>query len=280
MNVALCCATIAAMNDASPTTEGAPWLESTNGVATLILRRPSQRNSLNDEDLHTLLQIFEHINRQPDIDVVVLRGRHQPHSAPVFSAGYNVGGFDEDPLAPLRFEKIVQAFEQLRPITVCALDGSVYGGATDLVLASDLIVAQKGLHWRMPALALGLHYYPSGLQRYVSRMGVNLSKRAFLLGQAMDYESLEACGLFSALVDASAFEATLARTVEQLLRMAPRGSQQTKQSINDIAADRFSHPTINERAKASALGEEFAHGRDAFARKQAPQFRQTPTRLS
>jgi enoyl-CoA hydratase/carnithine racemase len=261
------------MTEASLIPEGVPLLESTHGTATLILRRPSQRNSLNDEDLQALLQIFDQINNTSEIDVLVLRAQHSANHAAVFSSGYHVSGFDEDPLAPLRFEKIVQAFEQLRPITVCALDGSVYGGATDLVLASDLIVAQKGFHWRMPALALGLHYYPSGLQRYVSRMGVNLSKRAFLLGQSIAFEEIMLSGLFAELVEASEFESTVERTVSQLRRMAPLGSQQTKKSINDIAADRFSHPTLNERAKASALGEEFALGRAAFALKQAPKFR-------
>jgi enoyl-CoA hydratase/carnithine racemase len=45
---------------------------------------------------------------------------------------------------------------------VCALNGSVYGGATDLMLACDLSVGLPGVEFRMPATALGLHYYPGG----------------------------------------------------------------------------------------------------------------------
>jgi enoyl-CoA hydratase/carnithine racemase len=261
------------MNEHTTLSEGPPLLESANGLATLILRRPSLRNSLNDEDLQTLLMHFDAINADHRIDVLILRGAHAPGHAPVFSAGYHVAGFDEDPLAPLRFEKIVEAFEQLRPITVCALDGSVYGGATDLVLASDLILAQKDMHWRMPALALGLHYYPSGLQRYVSRIGVNLSKRAFLLGQTIAYAQLQEVGLFTDLVEAIQFENSLKQLTQQLLRMAPKGSQQTKKSLNEIARGCFSHPALHERAKSSALGQEFTLGREAFAQKKAPQFR-------
>jgi len=261
------------MNAALLHTEGTPLLTSTAGVATLTLRRPKQRNSLNDEDLQTLLNHFDLINNTA-IDVVVLRASTDGQPQPVFSAGYNVAGFDDDALAPLRFERIVEAFEQLRPITVCALNGSVYGGATDLVLASDFVVAQTGLYWRMPALALGLHYYPSGLRRYINRLGLNLSKRAFLLGEAMTFEHLSDSGVFEALVASDKFEPSLERVVQQLSRMAPRASQDTKKSLNEIAAGHYDQAVLSARSESSALGQEFAEGRQAFALRRAPRFRE------
>jgi len=106
----------------------------------------------------------------------------------------------------------------------------VYGGATDLVLACDFRVAQQGLHWRMPACALGLHYYPSGLRRYVSRFGLNASKRAFLLGQSLSFDELAKLDLFEALVTAEAFEAALASLTDTLLAMSPMALQATKKA--------------------------------------------------
>ncbi|MBU3647350.1 MAG: enoyl-CoA hydratase/isomerase family protein, partial [Limnohabitans sp.] len=135
-------------------TEGAPTLDIHGTTATLTLRRPSLRNSLTDDDLSTLLAHFDTLNQTSSVQVVVLRAQTAGQTQAVFSSGYNVGGFDNDPMAPLFFEKIPEALERLRPITVCALNGSVYGGATDLVLACDFIVAQRGLTWRMPACAL------------------------------------------------------------------------------------------------------------------------------
>ncbi len=171
-------------------TEGTPLLDITGTIATLTLRRPSQRNSLTDDDLNTLLTQFDAINRNSALQVVVIRADTTGQQQAVFSAGYHVGGFDNDPMAPLFFEKIPEALERLRPVTICALNGSVYGGATDLVLACDFTVAQRGYTWRMPAVALGQHYYPSGLRRYANRFGLQASKRAFLLGQSMSYEDL------------------------------------------------------------------------------------------
>jgi len=70
-------------------------------VATLTLRRPSLRNSLTDDDLKALLAHFETLNRNMAVQVVVLRAETTEQTQAVFSAGYNVGGFDNDPMAPL-----------------------------------------------------------------------------------------------------------------------------------------------------------------------------------
>lgn len=253
-------------------TEGTPLLDIAGDIATLTLRRPSQRNSLTDDDLNTLLAHFDAINRNFAVHVMVLRAETTGQKQAVFSAGYNVGGFDNDPMAPLFFEKIPEALERLRPVTICALNGSVYGGATDLVLACDFTVAQRGCTWRMPAAALGLHYYPSGLRRYVSRLGLQASKRAFLLGQAMPYEDLEPLGMFEALVDEDAFEAQVQSLVTTLGQMAPLALAQTKKSLNDIAAGLYNEPALKERSRQSVYSQDFAEGRAAFAERRAPKF--------
>jgi enoyl-CoA hydratase/carnithine racemase len=250
-----------------------PTLDLQGNLATMTLRRPALRNSLNDDDLRTLLAHFDAINANPDIHVVVLRAETQGQANPVFSAGYHVGGFDNDPMAPLFFEKIPDALERLRPVTVCALNGSVYGGATDLVLACDFRVAQQGLNWRMPACALGLHYYPSGLRRYVSRFGLNASKRAFLLGQSLSFADLARLELFEALVPAEGFEAALTELTQTLLAMSPLAMQSTKQSLNEIGAGQYGEPVLTERSRQSVHSADFAEGRAAFAERRAPRFK-------
>ncbi len=253
-------------------TEGTPLLNIAGSVATLTLRRPSQRNSLNDEDLNTLLTHFDAINSNAEVQVVVVRADTAGQKQAVFSAGYNVGGFENDPMAPLFFEKIPEALERLRPVTICALNGSIYGGATDLVLACDFTVAQRGHTWRMPAAALGLHYYPSGMRRYVNRLGLQASKRAFLLGQSMPYEALDKLGMFEALVQADEFEDALQNLVAALSGMAPIALASTKKSLNEIAAGLYNEPALKERSRHSVHSRDFAEGRAAFTERRPPKF--------
>ena len=252
--------------------EGLPLLTRAGAVATLTLRRPSQRNSLNDDDLLNLLSQFETLNADTTVRVLVLTADTRGQGKPVFSAGYNVAGLNKDPESPQFFERVADALEKVRPITVCALNGSVYGGATDLVLACDFRVAQQGLHWRMPACALGLHYYPSGLRRYVSRFGLNASKRAFLLGQSLSFDDLAKLDLFEALVPAETFEVTLAELTHTLQAMSPLALQATKKSLNEIGAGLYCEPVLKERSRQSVYSADFAEGRAAFAERRTPQF--------
>ena len=253
-------------------TEGTPLLDIAGSLATLTLRRPSQRNSLTDDDLNTLLTHFDTLNRNTAVQVVLLRADTSGQKQAVFSAGYNVGGFDNDPMAPLFFEKIPEALERMRPVSICALNGSVYGGATDLVLACDFRVGVQGMALRMPAARLGLHYYPSGLRRYVSRFGLQASKRAFLLGQSMSYEALDKLGLFEALVKQDEFEQELNNLITMLSGMAPIALAYTKKSLNEIAAGLYSEPALKERSRHSVHSQDFTEGRAAFTERRAPKF--------
>jgi enoyl-CoA hydratase/carnithine racemase len=127
------------------------------GVATISLNRPAHRNRLEDEDLRTLLRHFDRIDAQPQVRVLKLTANTQGQPKPVFCAGYHIGSFSAQDGDPRLFERVADALAALRPITVCALNGSVYGGATDLVLACDLGVGLAGIEFRMPATAIGLH---------------------------------------------------------------------------------------------------------------------------
>lgn len=253
--------------------EGLPRLDIDGGIATLTLRRPAQRNSLTDDDLHHLLACIDQVNRDAAVRVLVLRADTTGHPRPVFCAGYHFGGFEGSDHGPQRFERVPDALERARPLTLCALNGSVYGGATDLVLACDLRLALAGSEFRMPACTLGLHYYPTGLRRYVTRLGINVAKRAFLTGQAMTVEALSASAqLFEQIVPAEAFDAAAADMAQRLAQMAPLAAQATKQSLNEIAAGRYDEAVLRGREAMTMASEDFAEGRAAFAARRPPRF--------
>jgi enoyl-CoA hydratase/carnithine racemase len=126
----------------------------------------------------------------------------------------------------------------------------------------------------MPAAALGLHYYPSGLRRYVSRFGLQASKRAFLLGQAIAYEELDKLGIFEVLTDAQEdFESAIANLANRVSAMAPIALASTKKSLNEIAASLYNEPALKERSRQSVYSQDFAEGRAAFAERRSPQFK-------
>ncbi|PIT83337.1 enoyl-CoA hydratase/isomerase family protein [Limnohabitans sp. 15K] len=250
----------------------APVLDIEEGVATITLNRPAQRNRLENGDLKALLAHFEHIERDPTVRVLVLTANTAGQPKPVFCAGYDIGGFDEPGHGATFFEEIPDALAKLRPVTICALNGSVYGGATDVVLACDLRIGLQGIEWRMPATALGLHYYPSGLQRYVNLFGLVAAKRAFLTARPFTAQQLDALGLFEALVGPDSWAQTLQTLVREILALAPLAVQETKKSLNEIAGGDMDEDRLREREHMTSRSADFAEGRAAFAERRRPLF--------
>jgi enoyl-CoA hydratase/carnithine racemase len=256
------------LNDSSP-----PLLHIANGVAHITLNRPAQRNRLENDDLATLLQQFEQINHDASVRVMVLTANTHSQPKPVFCAGYDIGGFSVNAQGSTAFEEVPEALARLRPITICALNGSVYGGATDLVLACDLRIALHGIEWRMPATALGLHYYPSGLQRYVSQLGLTAAKRAFLTARVFDHTQLQAMDLFESWHAPHQWDKGLQSLVDDVLALAPLAAQHTKRSLYEMGAGLYDENRLRQRELESAASEDFAEGLKAFAEKRKPDFK-------
>lgn len=250
----------------------APRLVVSGAVATITLNRPAHRNRLENRDLRTLMQHFAEVDANTDIRVLVINANTAGQPRPVFCAGYDMSGFSEDKQASTAFEQVPDALARLRPITICALNGSVYGGATDLFLACDLRVALQGIELRMPATALGLHYYPSGLQRYVSRLGVSAAKRAFLTARPFGSEQLWHTGCLEALASPMEFETVVEQLVKDVCALAPLAVQATKQSLNEISTGQYHPDTLRARESMTAHSADFAEGRRAFAERRPPVF--------
>lgn len=260
------------MTDAPADEPTAPLLSIDGGVATLTLNRPAHRNRLETGDLHALLDLFERINADTAIRVLKFSANTRGQPRPVFCAGYHIGGFDQQDNDPQLFERVVNTLASLRPITVCALNGSVYGGATDLMLACDLCVGLEGIELRMPAAALGLHYYPGGLQRYVARLGLSGAKRAFLSARPLSAQTLWQLGCFEALAVPDRFEATVNALVADVADLAPLAAQSTKQSLNEIACGQTDLAAMRAREAATSSSQDFAEGRLAFQQKRKARF--------
>ncbi|OUM02296.1 enoyl-CoA hydratase/isomerase family protein [Variovorax sp. JS1663] len=229
--------------------DGPPLLQVEGRIALLRLRRPAQANRIEAGDIDVLRTHCRALCAATDVRAVVLTGtgRH-------FSAGYDIGSVlrtleagQASSAGGNAFADMVDAVEALPQVTVCALNGGVFGGATDLALACDFRYGVPQTRMFMPAARLGLHYYPSGLRRYVSRLGLNAAKRLFLLAEELEASQLQAIGYLDAVVPPDALMSRAIATAQAAAAHAPLASAGMKAALNAMA-----HGTLDAAAVALA----------------------------
>ncbi|MXP63138.1 enoyl-CoA hydratase/isomerase family protein [Roseomonas sp. M0104] len=249
--------------------EGAtPSLEVAGAVATIRLNRPRHHNRLEPEDLLRLVQLLDRVEADDALRVLVLTGAGRS-----FSAGYNIGklGRGAGPETP-EFGTVGDRLERCRLPTICALNGSVYGGAVDLAMAADFRIGAAGMSLTMPAARLGLHYYPSGLQRAVARIGLGAAKRIFLLAEPVGTDELLRIGFLDEAVPAEALQAHVAARAALLAGHAPLAVQGMKAALNAFARGDADFAAIDTRHQQSQRSADLAEGRAAWLEKRAPRF--------
>lgn len=245
---------------------GLPELHIADGVATLSLQRPEKANRLTADDLVALAEHIEAVNADTSVRVLRLTA-----SGKSFCAGYDIGSIGQP--RTRSFGDVANALEAARPVTMAVLQGGVYGGATDLVLACDFRIGVPGVEMFMPAARLGLHYYPEGMQRYVSRLGLNAAKRLFLTAERIDAQEMKAIGFLTHLAPADALREAVDKLTSTLTDMAPLPLLGMKRYLNQVAQGRGDElDEVRATIARVADSEDLREGQRAWLEKRKPRF--------
>jgi enoyl-CoA hydratase/carnithine racemase len=250
-----------------------PLLTIEGRVARITLNRPRYKNRIQAGDILLLHDFFSRLAVDKAVRVVIITGA----GAEIFSAGFDlnalaagaVGGAADGPGG---FGAMVDALERLPQPTIARLNGSVFGGATDLALACDFRIGLPGIEAAMPAARLGLHYYRSGIFRYFSRLGVDNAKRMFLTAERIRAPELLRIGFLTAIAEAEFFDESIDSLANTLADNAPLAIQCVKLSLNELARQAWNEPEFQSRATAALSSEDLAEGITAYREKRRPVF--------
>lgn len=253
-----------------------PILDIAGAVATIRLNRPRHRNRIEPGDLDAIHACLDTVERDGAVRVLVLTG-----TGKAFSSGYHLGDLAsrdrgaapaDDETKPAVFEAMVDRVEAFPLPTICRLNGGVYGGSTDLALACDFRIGTEGVEMVMPAGRLGIHYYPGGMVRFVSRLGPDGAKRLFLAAERLEAAEMLRIGYLTEIVAADRLDARVAELAATLAANAPVALRGMKRTINEIARGDLDRTAAARRHRDSLRGEEIKEGLAAFAGKRPPRF--------
>jgi enoyl-CoA hydratase/carnithine racemase len=246
-------------------TPGPPTLHVQGAVARIVLRRPAQANRLEAGDLAVFAGHVATVDADAAVRVLRIEagGRH-------FCSGFDIGGLTAS--RPAEFGAMVDALAAARPVTIACIQGGVHGGATDLALACDFRVGSTRCEMAMPAARLGLHFYASGLERFVTRLGLNAAKRLFLAGEPLAAPEMHAVGFLTHCVAPDALPAAVDELTARVCGMAPLALMGMKRHLDAIAAGQLDAAALQSDFEASLRSDDLREGLAAWAERRAPRF--------
>lgn len=246
----------------------APELSRNGAVATIRFRKPALANRLSPQDLEALRNHIDAVNGDDGILVLRFMGEGK-----YFCSGYDISSLAaDDAPSSIFFGETIDIIENARPITIAAIHGGAYGGGTDLSLACDFRIGTPAANMFMPAAKLGLHFYPGGMSRYISRLGLNQAKRLFLTAEKIPAEEMLRIGFLTELVDAESLEARVEELSTLLTGMAPIALLGIKKHLNLIARSQVDVNDIERGVRHSESSRDIAEGALAWKQKRPAVF--------
>jgi 3-hydroxypropionyl-coenzyme A dehydratase len=247
-----------------------------DGVATVTLNRPEQRNALSAELLEELVDAILRVRDDDQVRALVLTGAGDK----VFCAGADLGGFAAD--APLvqkhfgsdRFLDFFKLMPRLGKPSLCAANGHVLAGGLGLALSCDLVIAREGATFGTPEINVGAFPYMimSIIYRNVPRKRVN---EMILLGERLSAEEAVRDGLANRVVPADEFDAAVAEWAGKLASKSPvlmRLGHDAMYRQQDMALD-DALEYLRSQLSLTFTTEDIQEGVQAFFEKREPEWK-------
>ena len=248
---------------------GAWTLERGEAVATIRLDRPDKHNILAMDEVPAFIALLDALDDDENLRVLVITGTGEKS----FSAGVDLADVLTRDWTVNPLEQLADRVEALRMPTVCALNGNVFGGATDLALACDFRIGVAGMKLVMPPAKLGVVFHESGLRRYVERLGPQVARRLFLLGEQMSDETLLQVGYLDRVVGRPGFQEEVAAFVATLAANSPLALAAMKRAIVGISRGNLDSARLKAQTLACFRTQDAAEGLAASRERRAPVFK-------
>jgi enoyl-CoA hydratase/carnithine racemase len=242
-------------------------------LARLTIDNPERRGALD----HELLDALGEHTRTLDARCLVIRG-----SGPVFSAGYDIGNFDEgrfeeaaERLVAHPFQAALEALDAYPYPVIGQLNGHAIGGGLELALACDIRTAASGIKVGMPPAKLGLIYSHTGLRRFIDVCGVANTAELFYVGRNVDVARAERMGLVNEVVEPAELDERVLDLATEVAANAPlslAGNKHVIRALRDRPLAEHVERELIELRESCFRSEDFREGVRAFAEKRKPRW--------
>jgi enoyl-CoA hydratase/carnithine racemase len=233
-----------------------------DGVATITLDSPANRNALSQQLLADLLAALD--VAETEARVIVLT-----HTAPVFCAGADLKERSAGKVDSSSFVRAMQRLQTASAPVIAAVDGPVRAGGIGLMAACDLVVVHSSITFAFTEVRIGVA--PATITwPILQRCGWSKLAAPYLTGEVFDAMKALDMGLVTHVTDD--VTATTTDLCRNVLLGGPIAVAATKTLL------RGTHTIAELQSLSDSLfsSEEGREGMAAFFEKRPPTWQQLP----
>ncbi|MEU6715268.1 enoyl-CoA hydratase-related protein [Nonomuraea sp. NPDC046802] len=243
--------------------------ELADGVATITLDSPPNRNALSVRLLEELRGHLSWALAEPGARVIVLTA-----TGNVFSSGADLKEQRAAgaPITGALPEIMTLLWESAKP-AVCRLNGTARAGGLGLVASCDFAIAPLTASFAFTEVRLGV--VPAMISVPVlRRLDPRAAAEYFLTGEVFDAARAAEIGLLSRAVPEEELDATVAHYAEMLIKGGPEAVALTKRLVREVPKLSFEDGLrrMTELSAERFTSEEGQEGIAAFWEKRPPKW--------
>ena len=250
-----------------------------DGIATVTLNRPSQRNAVSYEGWLELGRVFEGLDREDSVRVVVITGAGDQ----AFSAGADIKDFDRHrynstagKTYAAAFDGAMDALEAVSKPTVCLIKGFCVGGGCELSTAADLRISADNARFGVPVAKLGILVGYREMRRLVNLVGPGNTSYILMSGRLIGPGEALRIGLVNAVLPLAEIDEYVYRLAREMVPLAPLSQSRHKQILQSVLRNPSLEGFTQEEEHlpfANFDSEDFHEGRRAFIERRRPEFK-------
>ncbi|MER7605206.1 enoyl-CoA hydratase/isomerase family protein [Nocardioides sp. NPDC023903] len=251
-------------------------LEKDGGVARVWLNRPHKKNAVTVELLHRLDEIIKEVDEDPDLKVLVLRGRGN-----TFCSGFDLDELLENYVGntmamevAVLSAQVCDRLYQMNTPSVAVLEGYVTAGGFELMISCDFAVSSDDAKIGDFHIRRALFGGAGPIYRLPRMIGLRKTKELMLTGKLLSGQEAKDFDLINDSAPAEQLDQLVEDFVAPIIDKSPFAMRLTKMAINQgLDADVRSLMVMEHLAVGNALQSEDAkEGVEAFLGKREPKW--------
>ena len=246
-------------------------------IGTIVLNDASKRNALSHAMIGEVIAGLEDL-RARKARAVVLRAAV---GCKVWSAGYDIAELSDAARDPLGWgdslRMLVRSIQKFPAPVIALLQGGVWGGACEVAMACDILVATPDTTFAITPAKLGIPYSLSGLMTLIDAVPPPVAKEMLFTAQPIQASQALNFGIINYVKRPEEIETFVYTIADNIRRNAPLSIGVMKEEVRLLASAHAITPELFEQIQGLRRilydSRDYQEGLKAFREKRKPQFR-------